>query len=326
MVVAREVTGADGHAAFAKGHVLQPDDVPRLVALPWEELHLVECEPGELHEGDAGIRIARAAAGEHVAVGPLGGGHWPLSATRRGILRVAIEPLARVNAIQGACVYTRFDGQIVDRDTVVARAKVIPLVLDSDHVTAVERIAGETSGLVRVAPFQPRVVGVIVQESLDARAASRFAQSLTDKVTWLGSRLLPPYYVASDPAAIGGAIDAAAADGAQVILMAGTKALDPLDPAFQALEHLGVRLDRFGVPAHPGSLFWLAHWRERPLLGLPTCGLFAQLTTFDVIFPRLLAGERVDAATLAALGHGGLMARDVSFFPPYPPAVSGGPT
>jgi hypothetical protein len=54
---------------------------------------------------------------------------------------------------------------------------------------------------------------------------------------------------------------------------------------------------------------------------LPTCGLFAQLTTFDIIFPRLLAGERVDATTLAALGHGGLMARDVSFFPPYSASV-----
>ena len=105
--------------------------------------------------------------------------------------------------------------------------------------------------------------------------------------------------------------------------MAGTKAMDPLDPP-SGIERLGAPLERYGVPAHPGSLFWLARVGEVPVLGMPTCGLFSQATTFDVILPRVLAGERVDRTTLAELGHGGLLSRDAAFrFPPYRPSTRG---
>ena len=44
----------------------------------------------------------------------------------------------------------------------------------------------------------------------------------------------------------------------------------------------------------------------------------AGLPTFDLALPRILAGERVDNRTLAELGHGGLLSRDVAYrFPPY---------
>src|SRR5581483_2998081 len=105
---------------------------------------------------------------------------------------------------------------------------------------------------------------------------------------------------------------------AEVIVLAGTKAMDPLDPAFLALDRLGVRLERYGVPAHPGSLFWIARYRDIPLLGMPSCGLFSQATVFDLVLPRVLAGERVGREELARLGHGGLLGRDVAFrFPRY---------
>lgn len=320
LVLARDLRSADEKPGLSKGHVLTGADLPRLRELPWDELHVIEPEVGELHEAAAGRRIADAVAGPGVSVGTLGGGHWPISALHRGLLRVAVEPLARVNAVDGVCVYTRFDGQIVDRTDVVARAKITPLVLPAAQVEAAERIAREARGLVSIAPFQPRVIAVIVQETLEPRAAARFQTSLADKVAWFGSRLLPPAFVPPSADAIATSVEAAGTAGAEIILMAGTKSLDPLDAAFVALDRIGARIDRFGVPAHPGSLFWLAHWRGRPLLGLPTCGLFAQLTTFDLIFPRIVAGERVDAHTLATIGHGGLLSREVSFFPPYPAA------
>jgi hypothetical protein len=39
---------------------------------------------------------------------------------------------------------------------------------------------------------------------------------------------------------------------------------------------------------------------------------------FDLVLPRLLAGELVGAPELASLGHGGFLTRDMAFrFPPY---------
>jgi molybdopterin biosynthesis enzyme len=103
-----------------------------------------------------------------------------------------------------------------------------------------------------------------------------------------------------------------------VLIVAGASALDPLDPVFSALTLLGATMERHGVPAHPGSLLWLARWDDLAVLGMPTCGMFSQATTFDLVLPRLLAGETIDNAELAALGHGGLLSREMAYrFPPY---------
>jgi len=46
--------------------------------------------------------------------------------------------------------------------------------------------------------------------------------------------------------------------------------------------------------------------------------MFSQATTFDLVLPQILAGERVDNRRLAEMGHGGLLSRDMAYrFPPY---------
>jgi molybdopterin biosynthesis enzyme len=147
---------------------------------------------------------------------------------------------------------------------------------------------------------------------------ARFRDALGEKVAWFGSALLEPLFVRPDAGAIADAMGSLLAGGAQVITLAGTKAMDHLDPAFRALDRLGVAPERHGVPAHPGSLFWIARAGDVPILGMPTCGLFSQATVFDLILPRILAGDHVGRGDLAALGHGGFLTRDMSFrFPPY---------
>ena len=43
-----------------------------------------------------------------------------------------------------------------------------------------------------------------------------------------------------------------------------------------------------------------------PILGIPACGMYHKTTIFDLILPRVLAGERIGRFELAELGHGGL--------------------
>jgi hypothetical protein len=318
LVLCQDVRGEGGHPALAKGRILQADDAPLLMALPWERLHVAAMEADEVHEDIAGHRIAIAAAGEHVAVGSFSAGHWPLTAMSRGILHITADALRRVNSIDGPCVYSVFHGQVVDAGEVVARAKITPFALAEARVREAERIGLEVGGVVRVRPFRPMRIGAVVQETLGERAMARFRAALGEKVKWLGSQLAEPRFVAADPAAIGGAITTLVDQGAEVIAIGGTKAMDLLDPAFMALARIGATIERHGVPAHPGSLFWLARRGDVPILGMPTCGLFSQATVFDLILPRILAGERVGRAELADLGHGGLLTREMSFrFPPY---------
>jgi molybdenum cofactor synthesis domain-containing protein len=43
-----------------------------------------------------------------------------------------------------------------------------------------------------------------------------------------------------------------------------------------------------------------------PILGIPACGMYHRTTVFDLILPRVLAGERIGREELAGMGHGGL--------------------
>lgn len=317
-LLTHDVRDPAGRLVLAKGTRLDASHVAILRTLDWVELHLLTLGPDDVHEEVAGERLANAVAGEGVVVGALGAGAWPLVATHRGLLEVRREALEAVNMVDGLCVYTLFDAQVVDRGETVARAKIVPFAIDAATLERGEGAARQHQGVVRVRPFRRASVGAVVQESLGERAMARFEQALGEKVEWFGSTLLPPDFVSATVDAVAAGLERLLGRGVQLIALAGSRAMDPLDPAFEALERVGARLVRHGVPAHPGSLVWLATVGEVPIVGMPACGLFSQATVFDLLLPRLLAGVGVGARDLAGLGHGGFLTRDMAFrFPPY---------
>lgn len=322
-VLCHDVRDAAGKVALSKGALLDATSARTLLGLPWDEVHLLAVDPGDVHEEEAGRRLAMAASGDGVEVKGYTGGQWTLVATRRGVLRIDVRRLADVNQHAGIAVFTLFDGQPVERGETVAKAKVTPLVIGGDIVRAVEKAAGD--GAVSVAPFRPAVVGAVARESLQPRQRERFESALRQKIDWFGSRLLDLRFAEASARGVADDLVALREAGAGVLIVAGASALDPLDPVFGGLTLLGARMERHGAPAHPGSLLWLARWQELPVLGMPTCGMFSQATTFDLVLPRLLAGERVGNAEIAGLGHGGLLSREMAYrFPPYRADVARG--
>jgi hypothetical protein len=306
-----------------KGRVLDDEHVAILAALPWREVHVAALEPDDVHEDEAGVVLACAAAGDGIRVGHRSAGHWPLIAERRGIVEVAVEALADVNAREGLAVYTLYDGHVVDEDEVVARAKITPFAVPRPTLDAAAASARLARGLIRVRGFHSARIGAVVLESLGERNPAiigRFARSLGEKARWLGAELMTPRVVEPNREAVGRAVREALADS-DILVVAGTRAMDELDPAFLALADLGADRIRQGVPAHPGSLFWLARAGRIPVLGLPSCGLFSEATVFDLVLPRMLSGEEIGSRELAALGHGGFLTRDMAYrFPPYRPS------
>ncbi len=108
------------------------------------------------------------------------------------------------------------------------------------------------------------------------------------------------------------------ADTADLVLTAGSASTDPTDAFYAAITALGGRVVRQGVPAHPGSMLWLARVGGTAILGLPTCGAYSKATAADLLLPRLLSGEPASERTVAKLGHGGILTRSQRFrFPPY---------
>jgi hypothetical protein len=322
-VLCHDVRDAAGKVAVGKGTLLDAPSARMLLGLPWDEVHLLAVDAGDLHEEEAGRRLATAATGDGVEVKGYTGGQWTLSATRRGLLRIDVRRLSDINVHEGIAVFTLFDGQPVERGETVAKAKVTPLVIASDVVRSVEKAAGD--GAVSVSPFRPAVVGAVARESLEPRQRGRFESALRQKIDWFGSRLLDIRFAEPSARGVADELTALREAGAGVLIVAGASALDPLDPVFGGLTLLGARMERHGAPAHPGSLLWLARWDEMPVLGMPTCGMFSQATTFGLALPRLLAGERVGNREIAGLGHGGLLSREMAYrFPPYRADVARG--
>ena len=122
------------------------------------------------------------------------------------------------------------------------------------------------------------------------------------------------------------AIAGAAASGSDLILTGGGNALDPLDPTLRALEEIGAEMVKFGAPAHPGSMFWLAYCGNVPIFNVASCSLYSRSTVADLVLPWIMAGERVTLDDMAAIGFGGLLDRDMAFrFPPYESAEANEP-
>jgi hypothetical protein len=317
MVAAHAVRNAAGTKfVLKKGDLLTAEHVAALAALNDRELHLLEADPGDVHENEAGIRLARAVAGDGIDVRGPAESQYTLVAARRGLLRVDAEALDRVNGLDGISVLTRFDHQPVNAGEELAGAKVTPLILPRATIEAVERIARERPPL-RVLPFRPARVAALILERVDLRARDRFQTVLERKLGWFGAELAlvresrpgQPYVEL-----IREAMDARP----DLIMAAGASSLDPLEPLFGALEEVGARIVKHGVPVHPGSLFWIAYVEDVPLFGLSSCEMFSHKTILDLILPRLFAGERVGREDLVRLGHGGMLGREMAYrFPPY---------
>lgn len=324
-VLVTDLRDALGRVVLGRGTPIGAAERAILEAARWDVLHVVYPADGDVIEAEAGTRLALASSGTGVRPGEASGGHWPLAAEQRGVLEVRRDALLAVNALGPLAVYTLLDGQVVDRGEVVARAKVIPFVVEGAVLARGLAAATAAGGLVSVRPFAPAHIGIVIQEPLGSSALDRFRRAFEEKATWFGATMLEPCVVAREARAIATALSGLAAAGAGVIVVAGTMAMDPLDPAFEALGAAGAQVERVGVPAHPGSLLWLARLGGRPVIGMPSCGLFSRATVFDLALPRVLAGLPVDAAWLGSLGEGGLLTRDMAArFPPYRPRAERG--
>lgn len=323
-----------GGERIPKGSRVDPELAGRLLAAARNgafpaPLRIGWLDPGELHEDDAALRLARAVAGGGITVAAPRQSRVDLCAATDGVLRVEIAALARINRVDPLEVFTLYHGQAVRAGQVVAAAKVAPHIVAGDAVVQAETAAAETAGpVVSVAPYLPLEVAAIAAETLPPGGLEKFDRAARAKVEALGGSFLGTRQglgdsgEPSDDAAarrLGEILHTLALERrVAIILVGGVSAGDPLSPFYAALERLGGRVLRRGVPAHPGSMIWLAALGETTVLGLPQCGMFSKATAADLVLPRLLTGERVTALTLADLGHGGLLGAEMRFrFPDY---------
>ena len=298
-----------------KGRVLIAADAGALRS--FGEIHVAELEPGDVHEDEAGRRLARALA----RLGPLriegpSQSQYRLIADRRGLLVVNAPVVARINSITGIAVFTLYHGQAVEAGDEVAGCKVTPVAVPEQALRQAEYDAVEMR-VIDFMPFKPLATAIVVTEKLKPRARQMFAEAVRRKLGWYGAEVLGVDEVPRDQDSVREAYRRAGAAGAELVLFAGSSTIDPLDPAYSELEHAGGDLVRFGMPAHPGSMLWMGRLGKATVLGIASCAGFGKSTSLDLVLPFVFAGAPVD---LAGLGHGGLIEKAAGrTFPPYPP-------
>ena len=298
-----------------KGQVLTSADRPHLERLGASPVHLLQLEPDDVSETEAGERLAAAVAGPGVAVAGESESQVRLVAAVRGVLHVAADRLASVHAHDGVLVWTLDNGMPVEAGRHIASAKVAPLAIPRESL---DRAVHEGAGAVTVAPYKDRRVAVLVRDRMDSGAREKFEASIRKKIAWFGGGAPAVRYVASGVDEAREGLSALARSGAELILVGGTGSTDPLDPMFIALDTLGGRVLRLGVPAHPGSTYWLGDLGGVPILGLASCGMFSQMTALDLLLPRFYCDETITSQLLTSLAIGGLIGRDRTHrFPQY---------
>jgi hypothetical protein len=216
--------------ALAKGRRIGAEDLAALRSVERQAVRVIRLEDGDVHEDEAAVRLVAALAGPGVRPRGPSQSRIDLVAIERGVLVLDVAGLTALNAMPDVAVFTALPHQPVEAGEVVAGAKVIPVVVDAATVGAAERIGQERGPLVQVRPVHPRPVGVVVAERADGGARDRFEEALRRKLAWFGAPFVAARYVQTDSAAIGRALREVIALGAEVLITAGSRSADPLDP------------------------------------------------------------------------------------------------
>jgi len=294
-----------------KGRLLAEADSGALEAAAWDELDVLELEASDVHEEAAGRRLAAAVCGGGVLPAEMQEGSFPLVARRRGLVSLDPGRLAQINLIPDLAAYAHPRGYVAVESEIVGRVKVVPFVTREERLRKAEEIGA--GSLLGIRPFIPLRGALLVHEQIAQAALDKARRAFSEKLAFFGSQLPVARTVAGTADALADAIRAEQRDGAQLIVLAGSRSMDPQDPVLRALELAGAPMERHGVPAYPGTLLWVAYLGEVPILGAPSCGIFNRATSLDVLLPRLMAGDRMGAAEIAGLSAAGIVAPETSY-------------
>lgn len=306
--ITRIVPGECKGPAFKKGHVITAQDIALLKDLGKEHIYTLNLGPDQVHENDAALRIARAAAGEGLRLGDPSEGKVDLFATGQGLLKVNVAGLNQVNGVDEMVFATLHGFQPVREGLKVAGTRIVPLVTDDAKVARVETICRQFFPLIEVKPFAPWKVAIVTtgSEIFHGRIKDGFGPVLKEKFAALGSTVIRQDFVSDEVDLTVAAIKQAIAAGAQMVAVTGGMSVDPDDQTPASIRAAGGQVVTYGAPVLPGAMFMLAYIGEVPVVGLPGCVMYYRASIFDLVVPRLLAGETVTRADITALGHGGL--------------------
>lgn len=314
MILAHDITqiipGKSKGVRFKRGHIVQEKDVPELLKLGKRHLYILDLSSGErLHEDDAARHIARAVSGDNLTCTEPAEGKVSMISDENGLFKVNVEGLLKINCLGGISVSTLKTNFPCHKDQIVAATRIIPLTIPMARIKELERVAQHFRPVLQVLPYRRLRVGAVVtgSELYTGLIKDEFDQYVGRKVLNAGCEIVKKIVVIDDAEAISEAINHLREIGSELIVTTGGLSVDPDDVTPRGIQRSGAKTFAYGSPVFPGAMFLYALLEEKiPILGLPACVYYHVATIFDLIFPRILAGEHITQETIAEMGHGGL--------------------
>ena len=302
------IPGVSKGPRFRKGHIVTEEDIPVLLSMGKENLFVWELEPGFVHENDAAERLAALCGRENMAWSETKEGKIELKSEIDGVFLVDSERLFAVNSVDELMIATRRGGGRVRSGDKLAGTRVIPLVICEEKLLAAEQAAGDAP-LLAVRPFTLRTAAVITtgSEVAKGRIPDSFTPVVERKLADFGIRMTEHVLVEDGLENVRAAIERMKQTPVDMILCTGGMSVDPDDSTPGAIKASGADIVTYGAPVLPGAMFLLGYYADgRPIMGLPGCVMYAKVTIFDLVLPRIAAGVRLKKRDFTAFGEGGL--------------------
>ena len=295
--------------SFRRGHKVRNEDLCHLMRLGKRHLYQLDTDLNRIHEDEAVLELATALAGPGVTFG-----HTPqegklqLKAAYDGLLKVKCEPLIDFNMIPDVMCASMHNNTPVKKGACLAGTRAIPLVIDRAVLDRAVLTARTHAPVFSVKLFNPLKSKLIItgNEIYDGLIEDRFESVVGDKLGAYGLALSESVILPDDEARIANQIQTYLEDGTELIITTGGMSVDPDDVTRESIRRAGADPMFYSAAVLPGAMFLLAYKGNTPIVGMPACGLFHPITIFDLILPRLLAGEKPDNRDLAQLAPGGL--------------------
>ncbi|MCR8643593.1 molybdopterin-binding protein [Paenibacillus sp. N1-5-1-14] len=298
---------------FTKGHVVREEDIPALLSIGKEHIYVMDLAPGYVHEDDAARRLAAAFAGEGLTLSSPHEGKVAIKVAIDGLAKINEAFVHEVNTHEQLIMSTVHTNKIVKAGQSLVGTRIIPLFIEESKIEAIEQLAQQYrdrgESLVEVKPFSQLKVGLITtgSEVFKGRITDKFGPIVIDKVAALGSTVVSQVLTPDDKSVIVEEIRKFAAQGVDVILLTGGMSVDPDDRTPGAIREAATHVISYGTPMLPGSMLMMAYLDEIAIMGLPGCVMHDPFTSFDVLFPRICAGEKIVRSDISTMGYGGML-------------------
>lgn len=311
MVLAHDLTqiipGEFKGSKFKKGHVIKQEDIDVMLSMGKKHLFVVDKEETDIHEDEAAMRIAAAAAGNGIRLVAPGEGKIELVAEYDGLLKIntaMLNQLIDQDEIMFASIH---ENQLVKKGQKVAGTRVIPLFVNESIVVGAEKVC-QSGRLVEILPLKKLKIGLVTtgSEVYTGKIQDAFGPVLKKKFGDLGSVVVNQLFSDDDEEMISGCIKQLIEEGVDMIGVTGGMSVDPDDKTPTGIRKAGGHIITYGAPVLPGAMFMLAYIGHVPVVGLPGCVMYSRVSIFDLIVPRILAGEIPTRSDIKKLAHGGL--------------------